>query len=72
MRIWFKGIPVSLIPGMTVRQALINSDLLTEIEKGARVFDEWGNEIGLDGALEEGMRLELRSPGEGFPKIRHR
>ena len=72
MRIWLKGKPVSLIPGMTVRQALIGSDLLKEIEKGARVFDEWGNEMGLDGALEEGMRLELRSPGEGPPKIRHK
>ncbi len=60
MRIWLNGKPVSLIPGMTVRQALIGSDLLKEIEKGARVFDEWGNEMGLDGALEEGMRLELR------------
>ena len=72
MRIWLKGKPVSLIPGMTVRQALIGSDLLKEIEKGARVFDEWGNEMGLDGALEEGMRLELRSPGERPPKIRHK
>jgi hypothetical protein len=64
MRVWLKGKPVSLIPGMTVRQALIGSDLLKEVEKGARVFDEWGHEMGLDGALEEGMRLELRTPKE--------
>lgn len=64
MRIWLQGKPIVIIPGMTVRQALIRDDLLKKIEKGALVFDEWDNEIGLDGALEEGMRLTLRSPGE--------
>ena len=46
---------------MKVRQVLIQADLIREIEKGARVFDEWGNEVGLDGALEDGMRYVLKS-----------
>lgn len=60
MQIWLNDNPVILIAGMTVRQALIQSDLIREIKKGAKVYDEWGNEMGLDGALEDGMRLELR------------
>jgi hypothetical protein len=61
MRIWLKDQPIDLIFGMTVRQALIQANLLPEIEKGAKVFDEWGNELGLDGALEDGSRLNLKS-----------
>jgi hypothetical protein len=61
MRIWLNNQPIDLITGMTVRQALIQADLLPEIEKGAKVFDEWGNEVGLDGALSDGSRLNLKS-----------
>jgi hypothetical protein len=60
MRIWLNDIGLTLIPGMTVRQALIQADLFPEIEKGAKVFDEWGNEVGLDGALENGSRFILK------------
>ena len=60
MRIWLNDIRLTLIPGMTVRQALIQADLIPEIEKGAKVFDEWGNEVGLDGALENGSRFTLK------------
>ena len=63
MRIWINGKSVTLLPGMTVRQALIQSNLLQEITKGARVFDAWGNEIGLDGALEEGTRIKVAPVG---------
>ena len=72
MDVWVKGKPVVLIPGMTIRQALVRTNFFKEVEKGAKVFDEWGNEMGLDGALEDGMRLEVRSPGEGFPKTGHK
>lgn len=61
MRIWLNDQPVDLIQGMTVRQALIQTDLLSKIEKGDKVWDEWGNEVGLDGALEEGSRLYIKS-----------
>ena len=59
MRIWLNDQPLDLIPGLTVRQALIQADLLPEIEKGAKVLDEWGNEVGLDGALADGSRFNL-------------
>ena len=61
MRIWLNDQPIILVPGMKVRQALIQADLIQEIEKGARVFDEWGNEVGLDGALEDESRYVLKS-----------
>jgi len=61
MRIWLNDQPLSLVPGMKVRQALIQANLIQEIEKGAKVLDEWGNEVGLDGALEDGMRYVLKS-----------
>jgi hypothetical protein len=61
MRIWLNDQPIDLISGMTVRQALVQLELLPEIEIGAKVFDEWGNEIGLDGALADGDRLNLKS-----------
>jgi hypothetical protein len=60
MRVWLNNKAVDLIAGMTVRQVLIQTGLLREIEKGTKVFDEWGNQVGLDGALEEGARLEIR------------
>jgi hypothetical protein len=62
MRLQLNDQPITLIPGMTVRQALIQAGLFPEIEKGAEVIDEWGNRMGLDGAVEEGMKLEVRRP----------
>ena len=60
MKLWVNHQPVDLLEGMTVRQALIQADLAKEIEKGKKVYDEWGNEVGLDGAVEEGQRFEVR------------
>jgi hypothetical protein len=60
MRIWLNNKPVDLTPGMTVRHALLQVNLISKIEKGAKIFDEWGNEVGLDGALEEGNRLFIK------------
>jgi hypothetical protein len=60
MKLWVNNQPVDLLEGMTVRQALIQADLAKEIEKGKKVYDEWGNEVGLDGAVEEGQRFEVR------------
>jgi hypothetical protein len=45
---------------MTVRQALMQLDLPGAIEEGRRVFDEWGNQVGLDGTVEEGQRFEVK------------
>lgn len=60
MKVFVNGTPVDLLPGMKVRHALVSSGLLRMISIGGRVYDEWGNELGLDGALTEGMRIYVR------------
>ena len=62
MRVWINEQAIDLIPGMTVRQALWQAGLWQEIEKGAFGVDEMGNEVGMDGALEDQMRLAIRYP----------
>ncbi len=60
MRVYVNDEPVDILPGMTVRHALIGAGLLGGIEISGKTYDEWGNEIGLDGALTEGMKLYLK------------
>lgn len=61
MEVYVNSRPVHLPPGLTVRHALINAGLLQEVEeRGFKVYDEWGNEVGLDGALAPGMKLFVR------------
>ncbi len=60
MKIYVNDSGVDLLPGMTVKHALVRTDLLSEVKSGKRVYDEWGNEIGLDGALSEGVRIYVR------------
>ena len=60
MRIYVNDREVDLAPGMSVKHALIRLDLLKEIKAGKKVYDEAGHEIGLDGALSDGMRIYLR------------
>lgn len=60
MKVYVNQRPVELLPGMTVKHALIGTDLLKEVEGGLKVFDEWGNEVGLDGGISEGMQLIVR------------
>jgi hypothetical protein len=60
MKLWINDQLVDLLKGMTVRHVLIQADLVKEIEKGKKVYDEWGNEVGLDGAVEEGQRFEVK------------
>ena len=50
------GYAVELIAGMTVRHALLAR--YSSAADDTVVFDQWGNRIGLDGALEEGTRLK--------------
>lgn len=64
MKVYVNQTPVDLFPGMTVKHALIGAGLLETIEGSKKVFDEWGNELGLDGALSEGMRIYVPSPLE--------
>lgn len=60
MRVYVNDILIDILPGMTVKHALISAGLLKEIESGKKVYDEWGNEIGLDGALSEGMKIYIK------------
>jgi hypothetical protein len=53
---------VKLVPGMTVRSALLQAGLLEAVLQGARVVDAWDQEVGLDGALEDGSRIRVISP----------
>jgi hypothetical protein len=60
MEVYVNDKPVQVLPGMTVKHALVREGLLGELEGGKRVYDEWGNELGLDGALSEGMKMNVR------------
>jgi hypothetical protein len=52
--------PVELVPGMTVKHALIAAGLLKELDSGKKVYDDWGHELGLDGAVTAGMKIFVK------------
>lgn len=60
MTVYVNDTQVDIFPGMTVKHALLSAGLLDGIDASKRVFDEWGNEIGLDGALSEGAKIYVR------------
>jgi hypothetical protein len=60
MKVYVNHIAVDVLPGMTVKHALIHAGLLKEIEASKKVYDEWGNEVGLDGALSEGAKIYIK------------
>jgi hypothetical protein len=60
MKVYVNQIRVDLLPGMKVKHALISAGLLKEIKDLKKVYDEWGNELGLDGGLTEGMRIYVK------------
>lgn len=61
MTVYVNDQEIHLLPGMTVRHALIQTDLIVEVETGKkRVYDQWGNEVGLSGALREGEGIFVR------------
>ncbi|MCX5719360.1 MAG: hypothetical protein NT055_05245 [Nitrospirae bacterium] len=60
MKVYVNDTLVDILPGMTVKHALIHAGLLITIESSKKVYDEWGNEIGLDGALSEGLKIYVR------------
>lgn len=69
MRVFVNDKGVDILPGMTVRHALISAGLLEEIGR-KKVYDEWGNEIGLDGALPEGAKIFVRQGKGRLPRSR--
>lgn len=60
MKVFVNDREIHLAPGMTVRHALIGAGLIRDVEGGKKVFDERGNETGLDGALSENARIYVR------------
>jgi hypothetical protein len=45
---------------MRVKHALISAGRLAEIAAGLKVYDAWGHELGLDGALADGMKIVVK------------
>jgi hypothetical protein len=60
MKIFVNDQEMEITRGMTVKHALTQAGLLAEIRASKKVFDEWGNEVGLDGALSEGAKLYVK------------
>jgi hypothetical protein len=60
MRVYVNQQPVEVLPGMTVRHALIAAALLERLAAGQKAYDEWGNEVGLDGALAPEMKIYVK------------
>ena len=60
MKVFINDKAIHVLPGMTVKHALIRAGLLKEIEDSKKVYDEWGNEVGLEGALSEGIKIYMR------------
>lgn len=60
MRVYVNNHPVELLPGMGVRHALVGADLLREVEEGRKVYDDWGNEVGLNGAVFPEMKIWVK------------
>jgi hypothetical protein len=60
MQLFVNNKAIDLLPGMTVIHALIGAGLEREIKRGKKVYDEWGNEVGLDGELTAGIKLFVR------------
>jgi hypothetical protein len=60
MRVYVNQKPVDLVPGMQVKHALIRTGQEAKIAAGLKVYDEWGHELGLDGALTDGMKIFIR------------
>jgi len=60
MRVYVNETAVEIFSGMRVKHALIQAGLIGEIEGPKKVYDEWGNEIGLEGALSEGAKIYVK------------
>ena len=61
MRVYVNQKPVDVLAGMTVKHALVSAGVLDGRGASKKAYDEWGNELGLDGALSEGMQIYLKS-----------
>ena len=60
MKVFVNNQSIDVLPGTTIRHALIRAGLLKELENSKKVYDGWGNELGLEGALSEGMKIYVK------------
>jgi hypothetical protein len=60
MKVFVNNKEIKILNGMSVKHAVIAAGLYEEIKRGKRTYDEWGNEIGLDGALSEDMKIYVK------------
>jgi hypothetical protein len=60
LHVWINHLAVQLAPGMQVKHAVRAAGLWSEIEAGKKVYDDWGNEVGFDGALTPGVKLWVK------------
>ena len=67
MKVYVNQKSVEVLPGMTVKHALTGAGLIKKIKASKKVYDEWGNELGLDGALCEGMKIYIESTKSKTP-----
>ena len=67
MRVYVNDKSVELFPGMQVKHALIRSGAMANSAHGLKAYDAWGHELGLDGALVEGMKIYVKRESEGKP-----
>ncbi len=60
MRVYVNDQPLELIVGMRVEHALLKAGLLAVVQGGKKVYDQWGHEVGLSGALAPDLKLYVR------------
>ena len=60
MKVFVNDRPVDVLPGMKVKHALISANLIKEMKPSEKAYDAWGNEVGLEGALSEGMKIYVK------------
>jgi hypothetical protein len=60
MRVYVNQKAVEVLPGMTVRHALLSAELLKRLKAGEKPYDQWGNEVGLDGTLAPEMIIYVK------------
>lgn len=60
MKVFVNDRPVDILPGMKVKHALIGANLFQEMKPSAKVYDAWGNEVGLEGALSDGAKIYVK------------
>jgi hypothetical protein len=60
MKVYVNDREFELVPGMTVKHALIDAGLLHMIKQGKKAYDEMDNEVGLSGELTDGAKIYIR------------